>query len=360
MRRQGSGSRALVLAAGSRLQYRTLRCAAECFDAVFVLGTAEAWPLRYSVACSGFTNAAVEAGHFELLTVEFVNDVCKRLCIDVVLPSDGETTRWLGMHGSDVAAQCYPVPSAQVFDTLDDKFLFNALCDQVGVPVPKAVLLNDTRQLAAALDAHVIRLPAVAKPTRMWGSFGVVKLEPATARHVAAAIKYTPILIQDYVVGRDISAFFLCRNGIIQAAVIYEKTQKSVNFFNCDSVVTLSKKIIEYFSYDGVIGFDIRECPDSNLFFLECNPRFWYNMDAVRRGGLNFVALGLNDGSTGKMCALNDMRVDRPRALYSFPLWKTASSWRLAGECARDIAFHLATGVQGLSSPYRSAHGQAV
>jgi hypothetical protein len=353
-------SRALVLAAGARLQYRTLRCAAECFDAVFVLGTGDAWPLRYSVACSGFTHAGVRTGDFELLEVGFVNAVCKRLHIDVVLPSDGETTRWLGAHGPDLAVQCYPVPSAEVFDTLDDKFRFGALCDQLGVPVPKTGLLNDARSLAVALDADVIRLPAVAKPTRMWGSFGVVKLEPPTARHVAESINYAPILVQDYIIGRDISAFFLCRKGKIRAAVIYEKTRNSVNFFRCDPVVSLSRKVIEYLKFDGVIGFDIRERPDGALFFLECNPRFWYSMDAVRRGGLNFVALGFDDGSWEEMRVLNNVQVDRPRALYSSALWKTASPWPLAVECARDAGFYIATWVQGLSSPYRSARGQAV
>lgn len=356
MKRAG---RALVLASSSRLPYRTLRCAADCFESVFVFGAAQAWPLRLSVACAGFMQANVREGSFGSLDSEAVNLACRRLRIDTVLPSDGETTRWLAVNRSSIAAQCYPVPSVEVFDTLDDKHAFTVLCGRLGVPVPPTVLISDAAQLAAALDRGVLELPAVVKPLQMWGSLGVAKLDHSNAASVVANIDYAPILVQDYVPGRDLSAFFACRGGEVRAAVIYEMTRNSVHFFHHQEVVALASRVIAHLAYDGVIGFDLRERADGTLFFLECNPRFWYRMDAARRVGLNFVALGC-EGTAADAPVLHDAWAARPRSLYAHAPWKLdASMRRLVGEYASDVAVNVAMFVQSMLDR-RYAHGQAV
>ncbi len=61
-------------------------------------------------------------------------------------------------------------------------------------------------------------------------------------------------------------------------------------------------KIVSHLAFDGVIGFDIRESP-SGFFFLECNPRFWYNMDIAMVAGLNLVSIGLEPAASGRPVA---------------------------------------------------------
>src|SRR6476620_2529165 len=49
------------------------------------------------------------------------------------------------------------------------------------------------------------------------------------------------------------------------------------------------RKIIQATNYSGVIGFDLRQRDDGRFVFLECNPRFWYNMELTMLAGANFV-----------------------------------------------------------------------
>ena len=64
------------------------------------MGTLKARPLRLSAACAGLVPAGVNAGDVGSLATAGVADVCTRLQIGVVLPSDGETTRWLAQIGA--------------------------------------------------------------------------------------------------------------------------------------------------------------------------------------------------------------------------------------------------------------------
>jgi glutathione synthase/RimK-type ligase-like ATP-grasp enzyme len=343
--------RALLLATeGTNLQYRVLRCAADFFDTVFVLGATEARLLRLSRWCAGYTSAKVSKAGFGSLDVKTVNHMCKKLRIDVVLPSDTETTRWLAQNGPSLAVQCYPVPSVEVFDTLHDKYTFGTLCGRLGVPVPATVLLDNAQRLAAALGSDTVRLPAVVKPLRMYGSTGVFTLfAGATSPGIVAAIDYAPVLVQDYVPGRDISAFFACRGGELRAAVIYEKTGQAVHFFRQDQVVALARRVIEHFVYDGVIGFDIRERPDGALFFLECNPRFVYSINAPWLGGLNFVELGFDGGASDVMRVIYDVWVPSPWALFTLKVWTLNTSvLRLAGDLVGDIVYNAAIALRRL------------
>ena len=353
--------RALVLAAGMRLQYRAVRCAAECFQKVFVMGTPEARPLRLSAACAGFVPAGVNAGDVGSLATAAVSDVCTRLQIDVVLPSDGETTRWLAQNHAALPARCYPTPTVPVFDMLDDKHRFGDLCGRIGVPTPPMVLMEDARQAAAAVRSGTVCLPAVVKPLRLWGSSGVARIDHANAASVLAAVGYAPVLIQQFIDGRDLSVFLVCRAGIASAAVVYQRSRKSVDFIQHDGLVALAQRIAEHVSFDGVIGFDVREQADGALFFLECNPRFWYSMDAARRGGFNFVALGLEDTLPVRPRVLHNVRVPLPRALLHHPPWGADRALaRLGKECMADLAIHVAMAMHSAFGRDRNARGSAV
>ena len=353
--------RALVLAAGMRLQYRTVRCAADCFQAVFVMGTPEARPLRLSAACAGFTPAGVSAGDFGSLAASAVADVCARLRIDVVLPSDGESTRWLAQNRAALPARCYPTPTVPVFDMLDDKHRFGDLCGRIGIPVPPMTLAEDAEQAAAAIRTGAVRLPAVIKPLRLWGSSGVARIDHANATEVLAAVGYAPILIQEFIDGRDLSVFLLCQAGAASAAVVYQRSRESVDFIRHDGLVALAQRIAGHVDFDGVIGFDVREQPDGALFFLECNPRFWYSMDAARRAGLNFVALGLETAPPAKLRVLHDVRVPQLRALLHHRPWKAdVALARLGRECVADLAAHAAMAAHSAFGRDRNARGKAV
>jgi len=58
---------------------------------------------------------------------------------------------------------------------------------------------------------------------------------------------------------------------------------------------------------DGVINFDARIGCDGHVWMIECNPRFFFSMDAIMVAGLNFVEIG----SKGALDANREVRLPR-------------------------------------------------
>ncbi|UEM07354.1 ATP-grasp domain-containing protein (plasmid) [Skermanella rosea] len=284
---------ALVLASGFFLQYRTLRCAAKLFSAVYVLGERRAKPMRASIACDGFFDSDHEFYLILRETVDQINSLCRTLKIDIILPSDASTTRFISRYRDQLHAAVYPVPSPQSFDTLNGKHNFATLCTMLGVPHPKTTVVARKQDLAHLGTPGSMQLPAVVKPLGMWGSYGVRVVDYHNKDDVLRSIQYEPVLIQEFVEGKEVSAFYHCRSGEILAGVCYNISNGVLTFTSLEEVDRNAGLIADYLKIDGVIGFDVMVGRNGEISFLECNPRFWYNMDVVEVAGINFVSLGI-------------------------------------------------------------------
>jgi predicted ATP-grasp superfamily ATP-dependent carboligase len=282
---------ALILASEWRLAYKAMRCAAHCFERVYVLGTSGARPLARSLFCRSFYHLPFEEG-FGPSAVAYINDLCDRLLVDVVMPSHTATTRFLSEHGAELLHKCYPLPDKATFDLLNDKRTFVALCRSLGVPTPRTQVLSDSQQLIDRIRGGELELPLVVKPTDMDGSRGVVIVRSVNALD-PKQLRYSPLLVQDYIDGRDLCAFYLCRDGSVEYEVVYRHGGHFLEFIEHQGIGRHCRKIIEAMHYSGVIGFDIRQRRDGDFYFLECNPRFWYNMELVMLAGCNFVEHGV-------------------------------------------------------------------
>jgi hypothetical protein len=124
----------------------------------------------------------------------------------------------------------------------------------------------------------------------MHGSLGVRRVN--TAIELPIEFTYEPILAQDYISGCELCAFYLCREGRIVASLAYVGSSCGVTFVRDEEIDRNAKILIEHFGYNGVIGFDVVRHRSGEIFFIECNPRFWYRMDLAVIAGLNFVEIG--------------------------------------------------------------------
>ena len=322
-RRGLTEGRALVLATGWRLQYRTLACAHPCFAEVHVAGMGSARPLAWSRKCSSFTTIGEEGEPWDEAAVERINDLSRTLRIDFILPSDADTVGFVAAFRHRLAAPCFATPDAESFALLNNKHSFTAFCQGIGVPTPETKLVANKREMLDLLSDGALQFPLVAKPLEMWGSVGVrVFGAEATARDVEM-LDYEPVLVQEYVAGSDIAAFYFCRDGQIEAEAVYHFDSTELRYIGHDRIRAESEKIVRVLGISGVVGFDVRLGAHGRIAYLECNPRFWYNMDLTMVAGLNFISLGVA-GKGAAAGLLAGRVVPRPRSLFS----GSSAGWR--------------------------------
>jgi hypothetical protein len=264
-----------------------------------VVGTKEAHPLARSLFCQSFHYLPFEDG-FGRTSIPFINRLCDQLSIDWVIPSDAHTTRFLTENKGALGPKSYPVPDTATFELLNDKSAFIGLCQNLDIPTPQTEVLPNKQQLLDRIQGGHLKLPLVVKPINREGSYGVEVLHDEQALGVADRLDYEPIMAQEYIGGRDLCAFYFCREGTIELEVLYHHGGHFIEFIEHHDISQQCRKIIEATNYNGVIGFDIRQHDAGDFYFLECNPRFWYNMELTMLAGLNFVEAGVKDPKHAK------------------------------------------------------------
>jgi predicted ATP-grasp superfamily ATP-dependent carboligase len=308
----GRRRRILLLASEAEIQYRVLRCAASLDADVHVMGPARAKPLAFSRFCKKFHAASDFAKAPEAAIAHRIDVLARAHGIDLVIPGDTVTTRLLTRIRGALATPVFPVPAADAFDALVTKDRFMELCTRLHLPHPKGALYLDRAGLLAALDDGRVRFPAMFKPLNRAGGIGIVKADADNAHALAAAIDYAPILVQDFIEGEDRSISIFCRAGEIKKEVIYSHPDGIFHFHEEPELSRLVHEIAKTMKLDGVINFDARVDRDGKVWLIECNPRFFFSMDAIMVAGINFA-----DTDQG-LCAVFDPGGDvkLPRATF--------------------------------------------
>jgi len=292
--KSASPLRVLLVATVFGMPYRVLRCIHGAGASVYVLGTEGAKGLKSSRFCKDFiANERTVDGNFDDGLAEEINQVVQRAAIDVVIAGDAPCTRSLIAVRDLIVAPCFPMPRLEQFDLLNNKWEFNVLCRSLGISCPASQAFASKQNLLRAIDSRNLTYPAIAKPLSMHAGWGVVKLEAATAHKWAKTITYQPVVVQEFIEGTDICASVFCQDGEIQAFAGYQYRRGTYTSFFDKGVYEDIRKIIWQVKVDGIVNFDMRRATDGRVFFVECNPRVYWNIATTMLAGLNFISLGL-------------------------------------------------------------------
>jgi predicted ATP-grasp superfamily ATP-dependent carboligase len=287
-------TRALMIATDFTTPYRVLRCAQASGAEVYVLGHSGARLLRYSRCCARFfvSDCIIHGGRDEALALE-INCLTREHGITVVVPVDAPATRALIANQDLVEAPCFPLPSLDQFDTLNNKWMFSQLCKELGIRQPVTRLLPDAATLAHQIALGVLEYPLIAKPLGRSASGGVVILDGIDSERRLATINYKPVLVQKFVAGQDIGASVYARGGKIEAFVAHWYRRGIYGTFQDPQIYSDIAKIMSRFDLDGVYNFDMMLAADGSIYYLECNPRFFFKINLSMIAGINFVAHGI-------------------------------------------------------------------
>jgi hypothetical protein len=280
------------------MEYRILNAVSLYFREVHVIGTENANWLKYSRHCSSFTDIGkpfMSAGQSD---AEKIDNYAKANNIACILPTCGHTTRFLATYPDRFETPCFPVHRRAAFDLLDDKLAFHRFCLELGLPVPTTQVFGHWSELRAMALAGGLVYPFIVKPSNLDGSFGVRRINGPD--DLPSHVGYSPIVVQEFIPGRDVCAFYMCRSGEIIGQVAYTFAPHGIRFVQRPNIDAYGRAIAARLGLDGVVGFDLRERADGQVFFIESNPRFWFRLDVMALAGLNFVSAALTKEGLGK------------------------------------------------------------
>jgi D-aspartate ligase len=209
----------------------------------------------------------------------------------------------------------FVVADAELVETLVDKARFQALAEELELPVPAALRFSAADEPASAVD---LPFPIVVKPlTRQNESWR--PLAGAKAIHVDSAAELSAIwprlaktvpevLVQEAVLGPESSVesyhAYIDADGEIAGEFTGRKLRTyprrygystAVTITHSDEVTELGREISRRLGLRGVAKLDLKRGPDGRLRLLEINPRFnlWHHPGAL--AGVNLPALVYSD-----------------------------------------------------------------
>lgn len=290
--------RAILLADRFRMEYRILKAVSSYFDDIHIIGTGDGSWLKHSRHCRAFYDLEKPFALAGPCEASAIDRYAKDHQISCILPTCAHTTRFLAAYPDRFETPCFPVPAGEAFDLLNNKLTFHQLCRDLDLPVPGTKIFETWSELRAAVSTGTLVYPFIVKPLNLDGGWGVRRVNgPEDLR---GQIDYMPILAQDFIPGRDLCVFYLCERGEITGQVAYTFARHGIRFVRRPNVDAFSRVVAAHLALDGVIGFDLRERTDGQVFFIESNPRFWFRMDVMALAGLDFVRAALTKESLGK------------------------------------------------------------
>jgi predicted ATP-grasp superfamily ATP-dependent carboligase len=298
-----------------------MRCARECDADVYVMGNLGARDLAVSRHCAKFvlSHAIINGSYDEGLALE-INCLARELGVAMVLPADAPSTRALIACRHLLEVPCFPLPDLEQFDFLNNKWQFARLCGELGIRHPRTRIFSDIDALEAEIAAGGIACPAVVKALSLAGSQGLIVLNGGDATTQLKRVNYRPILVQEFVPGRDIGASVYCQDGKVTAFIAHELRRRVYRTFRNDAIFHDIERIAARVGAEGVYNFDMIAGDDGNIYYLECNPRFFFKINLSMLAGINFVALGLRDNRGLEVLRVPDGTVVRaPEATLISP-----------------------------------------
>jgi predicted ATP-grasp superfamily ATP-dependent carboligase len=221
---------------------------------------------------------------------------------DVVLASDVEGLLILSVLQSRLEGLRFPQSEYDTLMLLNDKWAFRNLCEKLGLPTPKTLYFPRKASIDPDYIDREIGFPVVLKPTSKFSSVGLRTVSSKDSMHrIVKDVNYgfDNLIVQKFIAGQDIGLSLFARDGMIIKATTFDCGDNDATEFRpMPEFLAMASQIVAATDYTGVANFDARLDHAGEVKLLECNPRFFMRLSAVRICGLDLLRLGLPDCST--------------------------------------------------------------
>lgn len=317
------------------LPYHVLRTAAAAGHDVHVLGNGPSRGLRWSRYCASYREARFERnGAADDLILAEIGQAVRDYGIDIILPSDGASTRLLARLRDALPAPTSLIPDVATFDLLNDKWRLTRFCLAHAVRMPQGWLYGNVAELRAAFAAGTLQLPVTVKPVNCSAEIGVIHLREPADLALLETVDYRPILVQRHIFGETIGINVLCRRGELLSHATQRRDNSRFELLANPDLLANVERLVGATGFTGPANLDaVLEDGTGLCYVVECNPRFWYSIYMAMIVGVNFVDLAIRDRA-GPPLRSGTVQLSL-RAILRRPRRATALDWRM-------VRYHLA------------------
>jgi predicted ATP-grasp superfamily ATP-dependent carboligase len=288
--------RVLVLGIVPSLTWSVTRCLARAGMRPVVLGWHRVSPLALLPECTYVPMRDVCWKHDELdpALLDQVEQTCRVHAVDQIVPVDFPSVLLLARYGRALqSARVSAVPDPDTMLALHNKWHFSRAIGRMGLPQPRTELARH----ASDLEATHLTFPIITKPIDRWASVGFqIHHSPRALRQCiesGALQAEFPLLVQEFIPGKDVGFAFLARHGQLVAHAAFEQPRRGVRrYFDAPELQKHAAILLAATAYHGVGEIDARYDPSTGEYrLLEINPRFWASLLYAEHAGMNFPEL---------------------------------------------------------------------
>ncbi|QQA42096.1 ATP-grasp domain-containing protein [Pelagovum pacificum] len=196
--------------------------------------------------------------------------------IDLVIPTCEEVLHLARAWSETAMPAVLFAPPLHLLSEVHDKYRFIERARALGLAVPETVLLSSDADLDAVRHrAHDL----VFKP--VWSRFATrTRVRPAPTALRIRPTEAAPWVAQDYLAGREISAYAIANGGQLSALSVYHvpfRAGRGAGVCFAPVEVPAVRSFVERFvagtGWTGQVSFDFIETAEGGVLPLECNPR---------------------------------------------------------------------------------------
>jgi predicted ATP-grasp superfamily ATP-dependent carboligase len=284
----------------------------------------------WSRACSGtFTYPSPQADADAF--VDRVLAQVQRLDRPLVLPMTERTTLPISLLRERLlaAGARLVLPAHEVVLRAFDKRETGALARQLGIAVPRTVVLSspeEARAAAPTLPYPVVLKPSTSEETTTTGGTRTTGA-PLYARtpddfvdaFARMSERCRSVIVQEFVEGQGVGYFALMRHGALRAEFAHRRLRDVRPTGSGSSLResttpdprlrAASLALLEALQWHGVAMVEFRQRDDGTLVFLEINGRFWNSLALAVYAGADFPRWLAELAEAGDMTSPADYRV---------------------------------------------------
>lgn len=293
----------LILCSDFTIALSTASCLEQEGHSVIGIGTEASRGIAIFSCCERFYEVSEQLFSSSNHLVKIIHKISQTHGCEFVLPIDVKSILFVSRNQSELKnfIKLAHVSNESLIDQLDNKWSFYKLLVKLKLPSPSTLLIDNRNN---SIPENFM-FPALTKPLQQTGGTGIRYHASCQNLSKEMGTLELPVILQEYISGRDIDCSVYAKEGEIKAWTIQEHVYGGLEFCHNDEVLSICSNILSPISYSGVAHFDLRiDEKTQEVSVLECNPRFWATVNHSMEAGVNFPELLIKNTGKENVCGI--------------------------------------------------------